>query len=106
MPTSLLQKLHRWQSYKKEKRVKHDSAYLAVLQEHNNLIVKDAGVKGDQERLLELKENQPRDILQTGPISLSNCEKPRCFFSYKWAKCCVCVCPHIPCVSPLFEKLV
>lgn len=63
----------------KKKRVKHDSAHLAVLQEHNNLTVKDACVKGDQD-FPELKENQPRGILQTAPISFSNCEKPSCFF--------------------------
>lgn len=43
MPTSAVEVIQMAKLKKKrKKRVKHDPAYLAVLQEHNNLIVKDA----------------------------------------------------------------
>lgn len=49
MPTSPVEVIQMAKLKKKKKRVKRDSAYLAVPQEHNNLIVKDACVKGDQD---------------------------------------------------------
>lgn len=49
MPTSAVEVIQMAKLKKKKKRVKNDSAHLAVLQEHNNLIVKDACVKGDQD---------------------------------------------------------
>lgn len=89
---------------KLKKKVKHDSAHLAVLQEHNNLIVKDACVKGDQDFQSSRKISHVT-FYKLRQLVLVTARNPVVSFSYTWAKR-LCVCPHVPCVSPLLEKLV